>query len=210
MKDLLSLNRALTSVGTDHPFFPGEAVALLGGEKAVPLAAIGNIRLLQEQKVGLVCSVRCRGALILKTYEFVKTIAPSGPVIVSGFHSPLEKQCLEVLLRRHVRAILCPARGLEKMRLPPDWRDALAGDRLLILSRFFNALRRSTRELAFQRNRFVAALADQVIIPFASAGGQTERFAREIQGWGKTLLTFGGEGNEGLIALGATCLAQKG
>jgi len=171
--------------------------------KAAVISALGNSGLLKQPKLGLFCSVRCRGALILRTYEFVKKIPLGKTVMVSGFHSPLERQCLEVLLRRHIPVIMCPIRNLERMRLPPEWRLALAGERLLILSLFPARLRRSTRELAFQRNRFVAALADRVLIPYASAGGNTERFAREVREWGKPLLTFHGEGNEVLIGLGA-------
>ncbi len=52
-------------------------------------------------------------------------------------------------------------------------------------------------------------LADHVIIPYASAGGKTERFAREIAGWGKGIFTFAGEGNDSLIALGAANFDAK-
>ncbi len=203
MKPLLSPSFSPVVLRPGDPLYPLDVCRFLGDPLPVAIRAIGSLPLLKKDKTALFCSVKCRGALILRTYEFAKRIPPEGPVIVSGFHSPLERQVLEVLLRRHVPVIVCPARGLERMRIPPEWRGALAEGRLLILSGFGHGLRRSTREIARRRNQFVAALADRVIIAYASAGGQTERFARDVASRGKPLLTFPGEGNELLRELGA-------
>ena len=50
-----------------------------------------------------------------------------------GFHSPVEKECLRILLRGDAPVILCPARGLLQ-RLPAPWAIAVTGGRMLILS----------------------------------------------------------------------------
>ncbi len=210
MKPLLPPSNSPAVLRPGEPLYPPDVCRWLGDPFPGNISAIGYLPLLERNKIALFCSVKCRGALILRTYEFAKRIPPEGPVIVSGFHSPLERQVLEVLLRRHVPVIVCPARGLERMRVPPEWRVALAEGRLLILSGFGHGLRRSTREIARRRNLFAAALADRVIIAYASAGGQTERFARDVVRRGKPLLTFSGEGNELLRELGAGCIKDDG
>ena len=73
------------------------------------------------------------------------------------------------------------------MRVPTEWRDALAAGRLLILSPFEAKNRRITAETAQYRNRFIAALADRILIPHAAPGSKTEAFARKVEGRGKRI-----------------------
>ena len=91
--------------------------------------------------------------------------------VISGFHSPIEKDCLGILLRGKQPVIICLARAMDKIRLPSDWRAALDAGRLLILSPFEKRPRRPTIESARQRNELVAALADEVLILHATPGG---------------------------------------
>ena len=72
---------------------------------------------------------------------------------------------------------------------PANWREYRLG--------------RATAELAQRRNELVAALADEVFVPHASAGGKIDQLCRKIITWGKPLLTFDGPENAGLLALGA-------
>jgi len=68
--------------------------------------------------------------------------------------------------------------------LPAAQRDAFDDGRLTIISPFANGEKRITAELAHQRNRFVAALADEVIFAFISSGGRLSRVAEEVTAWG--------------------------
>ncbi len=42
--------------------------------------------------------------------------------VISGFHSPLEKECLSILLRGKPPIIVCLARSIENIRVPDGWR----------------------------------------------------------------------------------------
>ena len=64
-------------------------------------------------------------------------------------------------------------------------------------------VRRMTADTALTRNRFVAALADTVLIAHAQPGSKTEQLAREVLGWGKQVYTLDHPANEHLLALGA-------
>ena len=69
------------------------------------------------------------------------------------------------------------------MRLKPEWKRGLSESRLLILSIFAGKFRRSTVELARQRNTFVAALADNIFVAHASEGSRTLEFAKMVSEW---------------------------
>ena len=139
----------------------------------------------------------------LKAHELAQQFRASGIATIGGYHSPVEKECLRVLLRGSQPIILCPARSIENMRLNPAWKGALAEGRLLLLSIFDSKHRRSTAGLASQRNAFVAALADKICIAHASEGSKTLGFAQRVSEWGKPLFTFDVPANRSLFQCGA-------
>ncbi|MEI6535829.1 MAG: hypothetical protein WCN98_10850, partial [Verrucomicrobiaceae bacterium] len=102
--------------------------------------------------------------------------------IISGFHSPVEQECLRILLRGTPPLILCLARSL-LTRIPAEWQTPLADGRLLILSGFTAAERRVTTELAIRRNALVAALAEEVCFAHVTPGGQSERLTHRLLAW---------------------------
>ena len=65
----------------------------------------------QKRLTALFCSARCPGKLILRTYDQVAQWRDAGHCVVSGFHSPVEKECLRILLRGEPPIIICPARA---------------------------------------------------------------------------------------------------
>ena len=150
------------------------------------LITFGNLDLLALPKTALFCSARCPGDAILRSYDQAARWRDAGRCIISGFHSLIEKECLRILLRGKPPVILCPARSLEKLRLPSAWKTPLNEGRLLILSCFPPPHHRATAELAARRNQFVAALADEVWFAHIASGGQTEQLAKAIASWPPT------------------------
>lgn len=175
---------------------------MLGGA-APRIATLGDVGLLRQRKVALFCSVRCPGNLILKTYDLACSLRDAGVTVIGGFHSPMEKECLTLLLRGRQPIIICPARSIEGMRLPKLLRKPIDDGRMLLLSSFPASQNRTTAQNAKPRNLFVAALADEVFVSHASPGGKTEHFCRQVVTWGKPLLTFDAPENAGLLAMGA-------
>ena len=163
----------------------------------------GNVRLLEERLTALFCSQRCPGDLILKTYDLARAMRDARVPVIGGFQTPMEKECLRLLLRGSQPVVICPARGIDNMRVPREWHPALNDGRLLILSPFPAKVRRPTAELAAQRNDLVADLAHRVFIAHAAPGGKTEAFARKLAPLGKPLLTLDGLTNENLVEMGA-------
>lgn len=152
--------------------------------------AIGQANLLGCRKLALVCSQKCPGDIILKTYDFARLLRGSGLVVVSGFHSSIEKDCLPILLRGEDPIIIVQGHRLSTSRLPMVWQKAIDKGRLLLLSPFTEKHKRVTVELADARNHFVAAISDEVLIPYAAPGGKTEALAISLLGEGKRVYTF--------------------
>ena len=172
-------------------------------------AHLGNLRLLDEPLTALFCSNRCPGDLILKTYDIARAMRNAGVPVIGGFQTPMEKECLRLLLRGKQPVVVCPARGIDNMRIPRDWRLALDDGRLLVLSPFPAMARRPTAELAAQRNDLVADLARQVFIAHAAPGSKTEAFARKLIESGKPLITLDSLANGNLVELGAEIMEME-
>ena len=163
----------------------------------------GNLSLLDEPLTALFCSNRCPGDLILKTYDIARAMRDAGSPVVGGFHTPMESECLRLLLRGDQPVVVCPARRIDNMRIPRDWRPALDGGRLLVLSPFPATARRATAEFAAQRDHLVAELAQRIYIAHAAVGSKTEAFARQLSESGEPLLTLHGPANTNLVEMGA-------
>lgn len=142
--------------------------------------AIGNLEILDRRLLGFFCSTRCSGNVILRTYDMVLALREAGVAVIGGFHSPMEKECLDLLLRGQQPVVICPARSILRMRIPSAWRQPLAQQRLLIVSPFDGSHRRVTTALAEQRNRFVATLASEVLIAYAGPGTKTAQLCDEL------------------------------
>lgn len=195
-----------TQIPHASPVYPIILNVYLCERAPAQLTAIGNTDILEYPKRALFCSSRCPGALIDMTYDLSQTLRREGLTVVSGFHSPMEKECLRLLIRSPHPIIVCPARGIDGMRVPVEWRRALDEGRLLILSGFPGHLRRATASQAHHRNRFAAALVDEVLIAHAAAGSKLERLARDVAAWGKPLHTLAHAANAHLEELGARAI----
>ncbi len=118
--------------------------------------------------------------MILQTYDLARALRDAGVPVIEGFHSPMEKECLDLLLllRGRQPVVVCPAREISRMRIPTAWRPAVEEGRLLIASPFSASQSRPTADLAIQRNRFVAALETEMFVSHAEPGSKTDDFCR--------------------------------
>jgi predicted Rossmann fold nucleotide-binding protein DprA/Smf involved in DNA uptake len=189
----------------DDPRYPTGLRFCLGDSAPKTITACGNLAVLGSQTLALFCSVKCPGNLIVQTYDLAQKLRAAGVIVIGGFHSPMERECLRILLRSPHPVIVCAARGLPT-RVPTEFRRPLEEGRLLLLSLFANTIRRADEETAHQRNRFVAALADNIFVAYAAPNSKTELFCREILAWRKPLYTLGSSANDNLLALGAKAI----
>ena len=163
---------------------------------------IGDLAHIEGHLLGFFCSAKCPGNLILDTYDLAREVRDASVAVIGGFHSPMERECLDLLLRGTQPIIICPARSIDRMQIPKSWKAPLADGRLLILSPFVDHRPRVTAELARQRNRFVARLADEVFVTHAAAGSKTEMFCRKMLEEKKPVITIDRPENAALLELG--------
>jgi hypothetical protein len=137
--------------------------------------------------------------VILKTFDAITAMRDEGRTLIGGFHSPMEWECLGILLRGRQPVIWVPARSIAGMHLKPEFEPAFAANRLLILSPFESKYKRTTAALADARNRFVGALADRIFVAHAAPASRTLALCEELRKDGKPLLTIDDAANEPLF-----------
>jgi predicted Rossmann fold nucleotide-binding protein DprA/Smf involved in DNA uptake len=189
------------------PDFPAILRKAIEGTGSSRFWAIGDTKILDTPLLGLLCSIRCPGRVIVQTYDLARALRDAGIPVIGGFHSPMEKECLEFLLRGKQPVVVCPARSITKMRMPSAWRKACAEGRLLILSPFPPKHGRISALLAEKRNIFVSVLADHFFVPYAAPGSKTEHLCNELINGGKHVYTFESERESSIAIAGAIPIA---
>ncbi len=189
--------------------YPEALDQYLGEHAPKTITAIGNLDTLQNKTLAIFSSIRCPGAIILKTYDLMRKIRETDVTVISGFHSAIERECLNILLKGRQSVIICPARSIEGMRIKPEYRKPLEDGRLLILSPFSGKEKRVSSDRAVRRNYFVAALATAIFIPYAAPGSKTKTFCQELLKWGKQVYTIDDEKNTSLIETGIKTISPE-
>lgn len=191
-----------------EPAYPSSIAEYLADNAPKTITAIGNPDILQSKTLAIFCSNKCPGNIILKTYDVMRQIRERGITVISGFHSAIERECLNILLKGRQSVIICPARSIEGMRIKPEYRKPLEDGRLLILSPFSGKEKRISSDKAVRRNYFVAALATAIFIPYAAPGSKTKTFCQELLKWGKQVYTIDDAKNTHLMEEGIPTISQ--
>lgn len=122
------------------------------------LHTLGNINLLCLPLTALFCSRKCPSDAILKAYDMARELREKEIPVIGGFHKPVEKDMLDILLKGKGPVVICPTRELEGRRIPLAFREGIDHQRILIISIAPPQKKRITLELAYQRNLLVTAL----------------------------------------------------
>ena len=141
--------------------------------------SIGNTDLLKLPKTAFLCSRKVPASVVLKCYDWAIEQREKANCVISGFHSQLEKDVLHYLLKGKQPIILALARGL-KVKLEPELIAPIEQGRLLIVSPFDKTVKRVSQTNSEIRNKLMITLSDQVVIGFASTGGNLEKLLQEL------------------------------
>jgi predicted Rossmann fold nucleotide-binding protein DprA/Smf involved in DNA uptake len=182
------LNEQVTTIRRESPAYPQSLLASLGSAAPAELWVAGPLKPLDQLKTGFFCSSQCPGSIILKTFDAITQMRDEGQILIGGFHSVMEWECLGILLRGRHPVIWVPARSIVGMHLKPELVPAFNAGRLLILSPFPPKDKRITATLAEARNRFVGALADRVFVPHAAPNSRTLAICDQLKSSGKQIV----------------------
>jgi hypothetical protein len=106
----------------------------------------GNKKLIQNYKIAFLCSRICPADIILKSLDWAKSKKDKGECMISCFHSRIEKDVFDILIKGTQPLILVLARGMKK-RWPKEIKKAVKQERLLIVSPFDETLTHITTVL---------------------------------------------------------------
>jgi len=182
------LNEQVTTIRRESPAYPQSLLASLGSAAPAELWVAGPLKPLDQLKTGFFCSSQCPGSIILKTFDAITQMRDEGQILIGGFHSVMEWECLGILLRGRHPVIWVPARSIVGMHLKPELVPAFNAGRLLILSPFPPKDKRITETLAEARNRFVGALADRIFVPHAAPNSRTLAICDQLKSSGKQIV----------------------
>ena len=116
--------------------YPSSVAKYLLAETPKIITTLGNLDILRNKSLAVFCSNKCHSSIILKTYDFMRQVRERGITVISGFHSAIERECLNILLKGNQPVIVCPARSIDGMRIKPEYKKPLEEGRLLIVSPF--------------------------------------------------------------------------
>lgn len=125
----------------------------------------GNIDLLKVSKTAFICSRQVPAETVLRCYDWAIEMRKAGQCVISGFHSPLEKDVLHYLLKGKQPIIIALARGMKK-QIEPEWLEGIAQGRILIVLPFDDNVMRVSKATAHKRNELMLALADKVTLGY--------------------------------------------
>jgi hypothetical protein len=179
------LNDQVATIRQGSPAYSQALLAGLGSDAPAEFWAAGPLQPLAQLKIGFFCSSQCPGSIVLKTFDAITRLRDKGQILIGGFHSVMEWECLGILLRGRQPVIWVPARSIVGMHLKPELVPAFNAGRLLILSPFPPKDKRITATLAEARNRFVGALADCVFVPHAAPNSRTLALCEDLRRLGK-------------------------
>ena len=120
---------------------------------------LGNEDLLDRYLVAFFASREYSEEIAQRAVQWAEEICQTDKVVISGFHSPLEKEVLRILLEHKHPVIIALGRVLYK-RVPPNLQQAFDEGRLLFVS--FRGYSRHSWKSSEIRNWKAAGLADEV------------------------------------------------
>ncbi len=148
-------------------------------------SCIGNEEILKNYKTAFFCSKKCPLDLILQIYDKAREWRENKICVISGFHTPVEKDVLNFLLKGEQSVIICPARNLNEYRINADIKKEIDDGRVLIISKLQN--RRISKKFSNERNFFIADLADEIFVGYTEPGGTTEKMCDYVTGLNKRI-----------------------
>ena len=112
------------------------------------------------KKTAFLASRTISSESVLRCYDWATEMCQQERCVVSGFQSKLEKDVLHFLLKGKQPIILVLGRSPYK-QLPKEFEQAVKEGRLTIIS--VSKLPRQTKESAFDRNKKIIEMADEVV-----------------------------------------------
>ena len=161
------------------------------------------------RSIAFFCSKACPGDVILMAQDWANARGPDSAPVVGGFHTPIERDVLRILLRGAAPVTIVLARSVQGYRASPALKAAVTAGKAQIISPFPTTQTRTTATTAEARNRHILTRCRSVLFAHASPHGKTEALAREALSIGHKLYAFSSPSNAHLFEFGALPLDES-
>lgn len=140
------------------------------------MKTLGNTELMKLHRVGYFASSKIATLSVLPTLDWATEIAKREDVaIVSGFHSKMEREVLDYLLRGRC-GIICVLARSTYQQIPAIYREAYNQSRVLFITEVESQnITMVSKDRAAKRNQLVASIADEFV--FSSLTPDSSLFA---------------------------------
>ena len=140
------------------------------------MQTIGNTELLKLHKVGYFASSHINTLSVLPTLDWATEIAKREDVaIISGFHSKMEREVLDYLLRGRC-GIICALARVIYQQIPFKYLQAYDQNRVLFITEeTLPSIVRAGKYYTTKRNQLVATLSDELV--FSSLTPESSLFS---------------------------------
>ena len=182
---------------------PANLKSFFGG-KVETLWSLGDSSILSRRLLGIVSARQTDSDLALKSSQLLKQLAlPKQAAFIGGWHSPLEKEALKVVLAAAVPLVFCIPKALDRFVMSVDMENRVNDRQVLLLTHCSPKAKRITRNASIRRNQMVADLAGALLVLSAPAGSSSLSLAKLALRHGKPVLTPEHRMNQELLAYSA-------
>ena len=138
----------------------------------------GDVGLFSLHKTAFLCSRQCPAAAALKIYEWARQMREKKACVISGFHTPMEKDVREILSAGNSPQIWVCARALPLRPSAPVQKSLKEGE-LLIVSPFPRTPR-PTQKTTHLRTLYILSATPHQSIPHATPNGRLQKAVDEF------------------------------
>ena len=142
------------------------------------ISYFGNRTILEAHKTAFLCSRKCPSEIVIKSLDWAVEKKNTEQCVISGFHSRIEKDVFNILLKGRQPIILVLARGM-KTHWPAEIKTANNQERLLVISPFEKSITRTTQKTANIRNKYMLQIADEIYIPYYTPNGNLDKLIKK-------------------------------
>jgi predicted Rossmann fold nucleotide-binding protein DprA/Smf involved in DNA uptake len=154
------------------------------------LWGIGNAAILGAPLLGIISARQVNSDLASISSQLLEQLAClNEAAFIGGWHSPLEKEALQILLAKTVPIVLCIPKALNRFVPTVDVDNRVSQGQALLLTHCSPRVKRISRDASIRRNQLVISLATALLVLSAPPGSVSFELAKSALRRGKPVLT---------------------
>ena len=169
------------------------------------LWAVGNAQILRRPLLALISARQIDGNVATISLQLLKQLTASKTIgFISGWHSPLEQECLRVVLTEEASLVFCTSKALDRFKPSAELKERVVQNKALLLTHCTPNAKRISRGASIRRNELVIELASVLLVLSAPEGSESLNLARAALDAGKPVFTLDHHMNRKLLGCSAS------